>query len=193
MSVAETVRPSVRGAEGLQVTVLLGGSSVATGALAGFLGGLVWMLTGAAPLGTGGVAIVVAAAAGGDLLARQWRAAKPLAANRQVPQAWGRIFGPRLAATLYGARLGVGPLTILTSWAWWAAFVVGASLGPWPSAAIGAVFALTRTILTLVAGRGARTGDAMHRRMMRVVSVESAASWTGVAVLAAIAVVAVVA
>src|SRR5690606_28725948 len=109
--------------------------------------------------------------------------ARPLAVGRQVPQAWGRLFAPVVAALLYGARLGVGPLTILVSWSWWAALVAGASLGPWPSAAVGATFAVARTVVTVAVGAGVTSGDTMQRRMARVVAVDAPAAWT-VALLA---------
>lgn len=99
---------------------------------------------------------------------------RPLAVGKQVPQAWGRLFGARLTAILYGARLGVGPLTILRSWTWWAALVIGASQGPWPSAAVGGAFALSRTLATVLAGRGATTGLQMRDRMGTLTAAEPA-------------------
>jgi hypothetical protein len=96
-----------------------------------------------------------------------------------VPQAWGRIFGARAVAVLYGARLGVGPLTILRTWLWWAALVVGASAGPWWSAATGAAFGLVRTLAMLVAGTRAGALRAAERK------VAFALAATGVAVVAA--------
>ena len=88
-----------------------------------------------------------------------------LAVRKQVPQYWGRIFPPRTVAVLYGARLGVGPLTLLPTWLWWAAIVIGASRGPWVGAATGATFAVARTITMWVAGTRARSLDGADRRI----------------------------
>ena len=88
-----------------------------------------------------------------------------LAVRKQVPQYWGRIFPPRTVAVLYGARLGVGPLTLLPTWLWWAAIVIGASRGPWVGAATGATFAVARTITMWLAGTRARSLDGADRRI----------------------------
>jgi hypothetical protein len=85
-----------------------------------------------------------------DLVSRRTGRLRPLAVRRQVPLAWGRLLGVRTAAVLYGARLGVGPLTILPTWLWWAGTAVTVSLGPWWAAAGGAAFHLARTA-TMVA------------------------------------------
>jgi hypothetical protein len=61
-------------------------------------------------------------------------------------------FSPPVAASLYGARLGVGPLTILRTWLWWAAFVLAATLGPGVAAAAGIVFAGVRGLTMVAAG-----------------------------------------
>ena len=69
-------------------------------------------------------------------------------------------------AVLYGARLGVGPLTILSSWLWWAMLVVGAAGGPWLGAMAGAAFALSRTVVMVAVAEWAR--GAMPLRIARV-------------------------
>lgn len=133
---------------------LLAATSALTGALAGFLAGTAWSLLGdplswlAAVLVTGGAVVLDASCVPAPSV------------RRQVPQLWGRIFGAPTVAVLYGARLGVGPLTILRTWLWWAALVVGASAGPWWSAAVGATFGLGRIVVMLVAG--ARAGAWQH-------------------------------
>jgi hypothetical protein len=84
---------------------------------------------------------------------------RPPSVRAQVPAYWGRIFDARTVALLYGARLGIGPLTILPTWLWWAALLLGASEGPWPSALVGATFAVTRTLTSWAAGEvTTRTG-----------------------------------
>src|SRR5688572_29080255 len=117
----------------IQVNGLLALSGALSGALVGFALGLVPM-----PDAPYWLAIVAAVL---DALR-----VPTLAVRKQVPQYWGRIFQPRIVAVLYGARLGVGPLTLLPTWLWWAALVVGASRGPWVGAATGATFAIVRTL-----------------------------------------------
>ncbi|MEA3075466.1 MAG: hypothetical protein QOF60_374 [Actinomycetota bacterium] len=139
--------PSVRGRERFLVVVLLSSTAALTGALAGFFAGVAWSVAG------GGVVTVAACvvAVVGTLVLDVSRL-PPVSVRRQVPQAWGRLFGPPTVAVLYGARLGVGPLTILRTWLWWAALIVGASAGVWWSVAVGALFGLSRVVVMLVAG-----------------------------------------
>ena len=171
----------MRGAEGIVVTGLLALSGALTGAGVGFAAGVAWAVTGLPEAPALVAAGLAAAALGLDALGRP----RPLAVRRQVPQLYGRWFGARTVAVLYGARLGVGPLTILATWTWWAAFVTGASLGPWPSAALGAVFALARTAAMLAAVAGTRTGTAMSARIAAVGRARPAVAWaTAVLVLA---------
>jgi hypothetical protein len=66
------------------------------------------------------------------------------------------MFGARTAAVLYGARLGVGPLTILRSWLWWAGTVVLATVSPWWCAVGGVVYAVSA--LTLMASTASAMG-----------------------------------
>lgn len=134
----------------IQVNLLLALTGALSGALVGFALGLVPL-----PDVTPAVAVVAAVL---DALR-----VPTLAVRRQVPQYWGRIFPPRTVAVLYGARLGVGPLTLLPTWLWWAAMLVGASRGPWIGAAAGATFAIVRTLTMWVAGTRARRIDGADR------------------------------
>jgi hypothetical protein len=134
----------------IQVNLLLALSGALSGALVGFALGLV-------PLPDVTPAVAVAAAVLDALRV------PTLAVRRQVPQYWGRIFPPRTVAVLYGARLGVGPLTLLPTWLWWAAMLVGASRGPWIGAAAGATFAIVRTLTMWSAGTRARRIDGADR------------------------------
>src|SRR4029078_11442297 len=102
----------------------------------------------------------------------------PLSVARQVPQLWGRIFSPRVVAVLYGARLGVGPLTILRTWLWWGCFLAGASAGLGWGAVVGALFGAGRVLAML--GVGVRAGSL--RRRERTVSLV-----VGLAVVVAVA------
>jgi hypothetical protein len=141
------VVPSVRGRERVVVVVLLSTTAAFTGALAGFVAGVAW-----AASGRGAVTVAAAVVAVAGVLALDLTPLPPVSVRRQVPQAWGRLFGAPTVAVLYGARLGVGPLTILRTWSWWGAVLVAASAGVWWSVAVGGLFGLSRVLVMLVAG-----------------------------------------
>jgi hypothetical protein len=140
----------VRGATRIQVNLLLALSGMLTGALVGFAAGII-------PMPDVPVWVAIPAALLDALRV------PTLSVRRQVPQYWGRIFSPQVTAVLYGARLGVGPLTILPTWLWWAAMAIGASRGPWAGAAVGMTFAAVRTITMWVVGTRARRLDGADR------------------------------
>lgn len=137
----------MRGRRKLLVATLLVGSATATGALVGFAAGVVWAVAGMPALPRGAVVALVALAVGADLLGHRSGRPRPPSVGRQVPQAWSRLLPPPTVAVLYGARLGVGPATILPTWLWWAMLVVAASAGVWASVVAGAVFGAVRTLL----------------------------------------------
>lgn len=113
-------------------------------------------------------------AVGFDVLwLRGFPIARPWSVLRQVPRSWGHEHGPWQAATRYGVRMGFGPATILTTWTWWAGFVIVVFTG-WKSAVTGsAVFAITRALTMTMATVGPRTGDEMARRSARVDGLEA--------------------
>jgi hypothetical protein len=175
-------------------------SALLTGALAGFIAGA---LTGLVAQGTASVAgggglgspilagrlvavfaaLVALVAVALDLLAVRTGRPRPPSVRRQVPQAWSRLFAPSTVAVLYGARLGVGPLTILPTWLWWGAFLVAAVGGPWSGALAGALFGGVRTLAGVALGEWVAP-DA-PRRMARLRAAEAPARWAtgGVALL----------
>jgi hypothetical protein len=142
------------------VATLLLVSSGLTGALAGWIGGVAWTALLGPALNVWALAALVA----GCVVLDAVRVVAPFSVLRQVPQLWGRIFSPRVVAVLYGARLGVGPLTILRTWLWWGSFVAAASAGPWWGAAVGACFGVVRVGVMLVAGTRAGAMQAAERR-----------------------------
>lgn len=152
------------------MTVALLASGTAAGALVGLAAGLLWALLGlpAATVAVAAAAVVVALAL--DVAARTSRWPRPLAVRSQVPREWSRVFAPVTTGVLYGARLGVGPLTILPTWLWWSATGVATSLGPVEGAAVGATFALVRLVVTVAAS--AHVEPAMVERMARLRSSE---------------------
>ena len=130
------------------VAALLLGTSGVTGALAGWVGGVAWTALLGPALNAWALAALVVACVLLDVVP----VAAPFSVLRQVPQLWGRIFSPRVVAVLYGARLGVGPLTILRTWLWWGGFVAASSAGPWWGAGVGAAFGVVRVAVMLAAG-----------------------------------------
>ena len=149
--------PSVRGRERWIVAAALASSSVLSGGLAGFVGGVAALPIAPAPPGSALVAVALAIVL---TVVLELSPLAPLSVRRQVPQLWGRIFSTRTTALLYGARLGVGPLTILRTWWWWTAFVLGALAGVWWSVLAGAVFGLARVIVMVAVGPRAAGGGA---------------------------------
>lgn len=153
---AETLLPSVRGRSKLTVGALALVASTATGALTGFAAAVVasplrWLVAPWRPgpalvlvVGLVLTAVVLDAVA----LARRG-GARPPAYGRQVPREWGRWLAPEVVAVLYGARLGIGPSTVLSTWTWWSVTVAGALLGFGPAVAAGAVFGAVRIVATM--------------------------------------------
>ena len=166
----------------MRVAALFAVAGVTAGGLVGFAGGAGWSATQPGPAGPATAFGIVAAAVAADLAGTRLPALRPLAVRRQVPTAWSSVFAPETVAVLYGARLGVGPLTILPTWLWWAALLIGASAGPWVGAATGAAFAATRAAATLVAAEA--IADDAPTRMARLVALGRAgAPVLGVAAL----------
>jgi hypothetical protein len=161
----------VRGRRKILVAALLGGAAVTTGGLLGFAVGVAWAVTGLGPLGRGAVSAVVAVAVGLDLVVHRTGRPRPPAVGRQVPREWSRLFSPPTVAVLYGARLGVGPATILPTWLWWVALLLGASAGVWASTLVGVVFGAVRTALMVGLAEWVR-----HRAAPRMARVRAAES-----------------
>lgn len=181
----ETVTPSVRGTQRIRVVVLLVLAGVVTGGASAAVLGALWH-TLDLPRASVGVAAAIALVA----VALDAAHVRPLDVRRQVPQLWGRLFSPETVAVLYGARLGVGPLTILTSWLWWAAIAVAVTLGPLAAAVVGASFHLARVVTMLAATAGAQSR--MPDRIASVQRRERRISGAVIALAAVLALAAVV-
>ena len=160
---AETLAPSVRGKQRVIVVGIFLAAGTAVAALVGF-----------------GVGIAMSAFHDDSWKAGRWLVAgivavvllldlvvKTLHVNRQVPVAWGSMFSPRTVAALYGARMGVGPLTILPTWLWWGAAAVGGLCGPWLSGLVGAIFMVSRTATMLWFARSVQDGIRMSEAVQR--------------------------
>jgi hypothetical protein len=109
-------------------------------------GAVVWSLVGA------GLVL--------DLVTLATGRPKPLANGRQVPREWGRLLPPSTVAVLYGARLGVGPLTMLSTWTWWSVTVASALIGLGTAVGVAATFAVVRLVVSLAFSELA--GDREH-------------------------------
>jgi hypothetical protein len=166
LSVTETVVPSVRGVQRSIVAGILVGSGVAAAAVVAFaLGVVLTPLAAALPDGAPGAVVpaLLGAALLADLAHLRSGRPRPLAVGRQVPVEWGRVFPPALTAALYGARLGVGPATILSTWQWWAVAVGAGLLGVWHAVAVGIVFAAVRLGVVVGVSQWATRADPVER------------------------------
>ncbi len=148
-------------------------SAFAGGAVPGIVTAVAWDL-----LDIGRVGLVVAGVLGlvaitGDTAAsRGHRWTRPLAVFRQVPRDFGHRFGPWKAAARYGLRMGFGPATILVSWVWWAAFVIGVASGVGTIAIGSLAFAFARSATMYAATFGVRDGSQMVHRSKRIETIE---------------------
>lgn len=124
---------------------VLGGLVV--GALAGAVGGLL-------PLSTPGVALaaclVLGLAAGLGLLAELGRLPAPRGLQRQVDEDWLHRYRGWVYGLGYGAQLGVGLVTIVTSTTLYVTLLLAVLTGsPAAGAAVGGVFGLVRALPVL--------------------------------------------
>lgn len=158
---------------------VLGGTGLVSGVGVAVLAAMVWSAAGGPALVGRGVAVLVLAALAADAVFARTGRLRPLAVNRQVPQAWGHARRPVVVAARYGFRLGVAPATILTTWVWWAALVLAASVGVAASATVAAVFVVVRTAVTLAVTVGVSDGRAMAARMARVVAARGVVARSG--------------
>ena len=158
----------MRGRQRLTVIAVFTLSACGAAALAGFAAGLLglglpWRPTPMA------AAVIALTAALLDLLGRRPGLPPPPSVRQQVPVRWSDLFPPGVVALLYGARLGVGPLTILPTWLWWGAFLLGAWLGPLEGVAVGVTFGVARAVTILGVGMWVRSNAARRMGLLRAV------------------------
>ncbi|MEM9654521.1 MAG: hypothetical protein AAGA65_20685 [Actinomycetota bacterium] len=166
----------------------MGGLFIASGTLSGTLVGFVAALPfpavasaiGMEPPGLLAVSAVVGAGVGLDVIRLTAGKPAPPTSGRQVPQEWGRLLDQRVVAVLYGARLGVGPLTILSTWTWWSTLIAASLIGPWTGAAVGAGFGSVRLAVTVAASAlASRAGDpAAHTAWFGRLRAGQRSNWT---------------
>lgn len=164
---AATVTPPVRGRHKLRVAGTLVAAAGISGGLAGFGAGVLAAVAGLPRPSAVVAAAVVAAAVSADFAVARRGRPRPPAVSTQVPQVWSAVFGPGTVAGLYGARLGVGPLTLLPTWLWWAMFGLAAATGPGAAAVAGATFGLVRTLAGIAAGEWAAPAGVGRMQRLR--------------------------
>lgn len=148
-------------------------SAFAGGAVPGIITALVWDRLDLGRVGVVAAGVLGVVSIAGDLAwSKGSRWARPLAVFRQVPRDFGHRFGPWKAAVRYGLRMGFGPATILVSWVWWAAFVIGVATGVGSIAAGSLAFAFARSASMYAATFGVRDGSQMARRNRRIEAAE---------------------
>ena len=158
----ETIAPVVYGRRSSYLTALALHTLAATvtaGVTGALLGALGWAFGG--PWSPEGAVAVVAVAV---LYASREALGVPVPlpnARRQVPEWWRTYFSPPVAATLYGAGLGVAFVTYL-SYGTFVAVAAGAlvSSDPVLGALLCAPFGLARGLSVAAAGRGSRNPGA---------------------------------
>ena len=150
----ETIAPVVYGKRSGYIVALAlhAVAATITAAATGAVLGLIGMAFGG-PWGRGGLIAVIAVAVL-YLLREAVGLPIPLPqARRQVPEWWRTFFAPPVAASLYGAGLGVAFLTFL-SFGTFAAVATGAvvSADPFTGALLCAPFGLARALAVAVVG-----------------------------------------
>lgn len=190
---AETSVPSVRGRTRILVAVTLIGAATTSGIVIGLsasvlLAPIVALSGGAAAGSLTVVVALIGLAVILDLAVLLVGGPRPPAGGRQVPREWGRLFQPATVAVLYGARLGVGPLTILSTWTWWAVTLASGLMGPAPAALVGGTFGFVRMAVTVAVSLAALdpAETSLYRRL-RSATRPSRATLTGLAALALVA------
>jgi sulfite exporter TauE/SafE len=139
----------------------LGGAAV--GAIAGGLGAAVAQAGPASE-------VLLAIAAAGCLLAALWdaRGVNPPSWRRQVDEQWLTRYRGWVIGAGFGAQLGFGVLTIVTSASVYAALLLGVLTSSfWGGLAVGATFGLVRAMPLLSARRvhAQHALVALHRRL----------------------------
>ena len=172
--------PSVRGRTRWIVAAILIGSGVASAALVGLAAGLALQFVPTASMEV--LIVLTLGAVAADLAKLRFGKPIPLSIGRQVPVEWGRLFDPRVVALLYGARLGVGPLTMLSTWLWWAATIGAALTSVATSVMIGVLFGVVRLVITVAAShRADLVGHASWFGGLRSVTTRAWLSLDGIA------------
>jgi hypothetical protein len=170
---------------GLTVTAYTVSSTLAAAALGGLLGAL------PSPSPSTALAAVAVGCAVGALL--DLRPAWLPTIHRQVDEDWLHRYRGWVYGVGFGAQLGLGVVTIVTTAAVYCVLLAAALLDPWPAGAlVGATFGFTRAVPALLVGQ-VRTTEHLVSVFRRVESWAGPARRATVALLGSLAVVAAVA
>jgi len=175
----------VRGRARVVVSASLLVAAATAGAVVGFAFGAAATVLRVAPATPLVAATSIVAAVLLDLIVQRTGQPRAPAVRTQVPVEWTTLLPLPTAAALYGVRLGVGPLTLATPWAWWVAALIGASGGAGISALVGGAFGAARILTILTASRVAE--GAMPTRMARLRRLEPTVSVALAALIFAVA------
>lgn len=155
------------------VATLLVASGTASAVLVGLIAGVALQWVPRIELPALLILAIIAVLA--DLARVRFGRPTPLSVGKQVPVEWGRLFDPRVVAVLYGARLGVGPLTMLSTWLWWAATVGAALTSVLASVVTAMVFGVVRLLVTVAASQ--RAGHAGHASWFSRLRASTTRAW----------------
>lgn len=168
---------------GTTVAIYIGASTVCGllfGFILGTLGSAVWNLGGAAGNETYRVYSIGLVALTGVIVESVRGSGRLPSIQRQVNENWLSRYRPWVWAVGFGAQLGIGVVTIITTTAiyalWWTAFVSATS----PTGAIvGAAFGFTRAAVSLAVIRVDRPERlvAVDRTLKRLAGPSKRASW----------------
>lgn len=166
----------------MMVAALLVASGTVSAALVGLIAGVALQWTPRLDMSV--LLIIAMIAVLADLSSVRFGRPKPLSVGKQVPVEWGRLFDARVVAVLYGARLGVGPLTMLSTWLWWAATIGAALTSVLASVVTATVFGLVRLSVTVAAShRAEHAGHATWFGRLRTATTRAWLSLDGFAVV----------
>ena len=119
--------------------------------------------------------VVIVAAAILDLIG-----VRAFGPHRQVDEDWLGRYRDWVIGFGFGAQLGLGFLTIISSWGYWAILVVAASIGLPQAVLIGVGFGVGRSLL-LVSTRRVGSPSALADLMRRFTGAERTARWVALA------------
>lgn len=164
------------------VAAMLVASGTASAALVGLIAGVA--LQWAPRLDLPALLALAMVAVLADVARVRFGRPTPVSVGKQVPVEWGRLFDPRVVAVLYGARLGVGPLTMLSTWLWWAATIGAALTSVIASVVTATVFGVVRLLVTVAAShRAVQAGHASWFGRLRTRTTRAWLSLDGFAVV----------
>lgn len=105
---------------------------------------------------------------------------KPPGPHRQVDEDWLGRYRDWVVGLGYGTQLGLGFMTIVPTFGYWALLLVAASAGMPVAVYLGVAFGMGRSLL-LVSTRKVKSPSALSETMRRFAGGETTARWLGFA------------